>query len=95
MLFVIGSSMYVCICSAVTEREVRDAIERGARTVDAVARACCAGDDCGGCRGVIEEMIEEHAARAVRLPMLQSGLQPGLQPGVPSGAPQGAPDRAA
>jgi bacterioferritin-associated ferredoxin len=74
--------MYVCICSAVTEREVRDAIERGARTVDAVARACCAGDDCGGCRGVIEEMIEEHATRAVRLPLAPSGVPSGIPSGV-------------
>lgn len=72
ILFFTGSAMYVCICSAVTEREVKAAIEAGACTVDAVARACCAGDDCGGCRGIIEEMIEDHAARArgVRLPMV-------------------------
>jgi bacterioferritin-associated ferredoxin len=61
--------MYVCICGAVTEREVRAVIEGGATTVEAVARACCAGDDCGGCRGIIEEMIEDHAART-RLPLV-------------------------
>jgi bacterioferritin-associated ferredoxin len=51
--------MYVCICRAVTEQEVRAAIEGGARTVDAVTSSCCAGDDCGACHDTIEDLIEE------------------------------------
>jgi bacterioferritin-associated ferredoxin len=55
--------MYVCICRAVTQERVRAAIEGGAESVSAVTAACCAGDDCGACHGVIEEMIEEHQER--------------------------------
>ncbi len=62
--------MYVCICRAVTEREIQAAIEGGATTVEAVTQACCAGDDCGACHGAIEEMIEAHADGAVHLPLL-------------------------
>ena len=51
--------MYVCICRAVSEQEVKSAIEGGARTVEAVTQSCCAGDDCGACHGAIEDMIEE------------------------------------
>ena len=51
--------MYVCICRAVTEREVKAAIDAGADTVLAVTKACCAGDDCGACHGVIRELIED------------------------------------
>ena len=51
--------MYVCICRAVTEESVRAAIEGGARTVEAVTGACCAGDDCGACHQTIESMIED------------------------------------
>jgi bacterioferritin-associated ferredoxin len=51
--------MYVCICRAVKEESVRAAIEAGAETVEAVTAACCAGDDCGACHDVIEEMIED------------------------------------
>jgi bacterioferritin-associated ferredoxin len=50
--------MYVCICRAVKEETVRAAIEAGAESVEAVTAACCAGDDCGACHEVIEEMIE-------------------------------------
>ena len=52
--------MYVCVCLAVTESEVRSAIECGATTRDAVTRACRAGGDCGACHGMISGMIEDH-----------------------------------
>lgn len=52
--------MYVCICRAVTEERVRAAIAGGAESVAEVASACGAGEDCGACHAVIEEMIEEH-----------------------------------
>ncbi len=56
--------MYVCVCRGVTEDEVRSAIDAGAGTVEAVTRACCAGDDCGACHGSIRELIEESRAEA-------------------------------
>jgi len=52
--------MYVCVCLAVTESEVRAAIEAGATTRDVVTKHCRAGGDCGACHGMIEDMIEEH-----------------------------------
>jgi bacterioferritin-associated ferredoxin len=51
--------MFVCICRAVTEHEVKSAIEDGAKTVQAVTQSCCAGDDCGACRVAIEDLIEQ------------------------------------
>ncbi len=52
--------MYICVCRAVKDQHVRAAIEAGAHTVSAVTDACCAGDDCGACHSIIEDMIEEH-----------------------------------
>ena len=49
--------MYVCCCNAVTDREVADAIDSGARTRAEVTRACGAGGDCGACHATIEAMI--------------------------------------
>jgi bacterioferritin-associated ferredoxin len=66
--------MFVCICRAVTEQEVRSAIDTGAKTVQAVTQSCCAGDDCGACHGYIEEMIEDRWGAspdgAVHLPVV-------------------------
>lgn len=67
--------MYVCICRAVTEQEVKAAIEQGATTVKSVTQSCCAGDDCGACHSFIEDMIEERwgakADGAMHLPVVQ------------------------
>ena len=52
--------MYVCVCLAVREHEVQEAITNGATTRDAVTRACGAGGDCGACHGMIATMIEDH-----------------------------------
>jgi bacterioferritin-associated ferredoxin len=51
--------MYVCVCLAVTESEVSEAIGRGASTREAVTRACGAGGDCGACHGMIATMLED------------------------------------
>jgi bacterioferritin-associated ferredoxin len=51
--------MYVCICKAVCEKRVREAIDSGAATVSAVGRACGAGTDCGSCHDTIEGLLDE------------------------------------
>jgi bacterioferritin-associated ferredoxin len=60
-----GTRMYVCICRAVTEEKVRDAIDAGAEDVKAVTAACCAGGDCGACHNVIEDMIDDRKRLSV------------------------------
>ena len=56
--------MYVCVCLAVTDQEVNAAIDGGARTCEDVTRVCSAGGDCGACRGMIEDMIDEKLGEA-------------------------------
>jgi bacterioferritin-associated ferredoxin len=51
--------MYVCVCRAVTDEKVWAAIDAGAKSVEEVTDACCAGDDCGACHQTIEGMIED------------------------------------
>jgi bacterioferritin-associated ferredoxin len=53
--------MYVCHCRAITDHQIRDEIERGASTVEALAAACGAGVRCGGCWPALYELLEEHA----------------------------------
>ena len=50
--------MVLCICQAVTDREVDAAILQGARSVAAVSRACGAARGCGCCTTAIERRIE-------------------------------------
>jgi bacterioferritin-associated ferredoxin len=51
-------AMYVCVCFAVTDKEIEAAIDAGAETREAVTRACQAGGDCGSCHEMIEQIIE-------------------------------------
>jgi bacterioferritin-associated ferredoxin len=50
--------MYVCQCRAVTDRAVRAAIDRGARTIEDLARCSSAGSRCGGCWPALMELLE-------------------------------------
>ena len=43
-------AMLVCLCKAVSDRDVAQAIADGARSVDDVARCTGAGTGCGACR---------------------------------------------
>jgi assimilatory nitrate reductase catalytic subunit len=53
----------LCVCKAVTVRELRAAIARGAVTLEALGEATGAGTDCGTCREALLELIDEHAHR--------------------------------
>ena len=55
-------TMYVCICRRVSDREVRQVVESGAQSVDAVGERCGAGTDCGSCHDEIADLICEHRA---------------------------------
>jgi bacterioferritin-associated ferredoxin len=49
--------MIVCLCKGVSCRTIDAEVERGARTVGGIARACEAGTSCGMCVGQIRELI--------------------------------------
>lgn len=49
--------MYVCHCGVVTDREIRAAIDGGARDVCAVAERCGAAVRCGGCVPAVCELL--------------------------------------
>ncbi|NMH98112.1 (2Fe-2S)-binding protein [Pseudonocardia acidicola] len=49
--------MYVCICAAVTDTELRSCIAGGARTVEEVGEMCGAGTGCGGCQDHVDVFL--------------------------------------
>jgi len=69
--------MLVCHCNGVSEREVERAIASGACTHRAVARACGAGGLCGGCRPLIDELLDAHAPTRAAAPGLRLELVAG------------------
>ncbi|WP_406197772.1 (2Fe-2S)-binding protein [Kitasatospora sp. NBC_01560] len=55
--------MYVCMCHAVTEAQVKKEIDGGANTPRQIAKGCKAGTDCGSCVRRIQALLGEHGAR--------------------------------
>jgi bacterioferritin-associated ferredoxin len=52
--------MILCLCRGVSDREIVEAIRRGARDLHEVAVVCAgAGSGCGACRASIEEFLGE------------------------------------
>lgn len=51
--------MIVCVCRAVSDRDIRAARARGAVTLAAVAAATGAGTGCGCCREAVARLLAE------------------------------------
>jgi bacterioferritin-associated ferredoxin len=58
--------MVLCICRAITEREIDAHVRAGASSVDAVAACCGAGTDCGACVEAIAQRIEDSCSSCPR-----------------------------
>jgi bacterioferritin-associated ferredoxin len=56
--------MYICLCKAVTDQDIHDAIDDGAHTVTQLADSCGAGTGCGRCQQMAQELIDQHLTEA-------------------------------
>jgi bacterioferritin-associated ferredoxin len=54
--------MWVCHCKGVTDRQIRSAINAGARTPVEIAVHCRAGTGCGGCLPEVCRVLDDHLA---------------------------------
>lgn len=51
--------MYVCVCQAVTDRQIREAAEGGARTLKDLRRDLGVTRDCGRCASCARQCLQE------------------------------------
>ena len=51
--------MYVCVCQAVTDRQIREAAESGARSLRDLRRDLGVTRDCGRCASCAQECLRE------------------------------------
>lgn len=61
--------MYVCICQAVTDAEVRQAIAAGADDVEQLAEQLGVGANCGSCREAAQALVDQHRDASQALPL--------------------------
>ncbi len=50
--------MYVCVCNAVTERHIHQAVNEGATTVKHLKNTLGVGADCGSCASCAKSCIQ-------------------------------------
>ena len=55
--------MYICLCNAITDRQVIQAAERGARSAEDLAQHLGLGLGCGRCISCAKEVLGETLAR--------------------------------
>jgi bacterioferritin-associated ferredoxin len=51
--------VYACLCRAVPERSVREAVAAGASTMGELRASCGAGTGCGGCLPSLRRLLRE------------------------------------
>lgn len=51
--------MYICICNAVTDRHIENAVSEGALTVDDLQRTLALGSQCGSCVSCAKQCLSE------------------------------------
>jgi len=52
--------MYVCLCNAVTDRQIRDTLDRGACSLSEVQRHLPVAGCCGCCEDAARRIVDEH-----------------------------------
>ena len=60
--------MYVCICHAVTDRDVQAAVDKGVCSMAGLCRSLKVGTKCGRCSAFAQETLKKSVAKT---PVLQ------------------------
>jgi bacterioferritin-associated ferredoxin len=55
--------MYICLCNAITDRQIVQAAECGARSGEDLANGLGVGVTCGSCRACAKEILMETLRR--------------------------------
>lgn len=55
--------MYVCLCNAVTDSDIRNAVEDGARSLKQLRKMTNCGSTCGCCNDMATNILNEALAQ--------------------------------
>jgi len=58
--------MYVCVCHAISDRQIREAVERGAESLTEVQAYLPVASCCGRCEDSAQEVIDSYIDSAAR-----------------------------
>lgn len=52
--------MYVCLCNGITERQIKNAVEKGDSNLSSVKHRLGVSNQCGSCANMAESIILNH-----------------------------------
>ena len=55
--------MYVCVCNAITDSQIREAAEAGVEDLWALQATLGVASNCGSCKETAAEILKEHRDR--------------------------------
>jgi bacterioferritin-associated ferredoxin len=58
--------MYVCLCNGISDRQIREVVDRGAESLSEVQSYLPVANCCGRCEDTAQEVIEGHLESARR-----------------------------
>lgn len=64
--------MYICLCNAITDRDIVSAAEQGVRSPDDLAQELGVGLGCGRCTSCAKSILSEALARLACTPAASS-----------------------
>jgi len=67
--------MYVCICNAVTDSDIRNAVDDGVRNLNQLKQATGCGTTCGSCKDMAIEVLQQALTQRHGGQTLQSIMQ--------------------
>ena len=78
--------MYVCVCNAITDKQIRKAAESGIKDLWALQAELGVASNCGSCKDVASEILAEYRGRELAPDKKDSGrrLAPDPQIYVPA-----------
>ena len=68
MIMICITSMYICLCNAITECQIRACAEDGMRTLGDLERRLGVGASCGRCKHAAKELLNEPRSDSRRIP---------------------------
>jgi bacterioferritin-associated ferredoxin len=66
--------LYVCLCQAIKDTEIREAILKGARTLEELIEVTGAGTGCMSCLSVLQDMLPADGGGVAKTEAQPEGL---------------------
>ena len=87
--------MFLCICKSISDTQIREAVDQGARTIGDISARFGVGVECGKCLDDIRQLLDACAAPPPPPPPAVSHCSTALVEVMPPRATEPAPQRAA